>query len=384
MTEEEKLNIIKNNINLNKNLNISETQEPKYEEAIIQYKKIPPDLNTTSLKYRFTCKKILELMDNKKDIEITYDELNDPSKAGIAKEKLNKKLIQYYCLENVEKNKFALPSSQTIAKIKQFKKWQNFEIFKKNGIQNYINNVMPDYKQVFETKKLIDNNIKIYKKIKIIKPPAPDTQNFPKINNNQINFNFKSLNMNNNKCKSRSYISLNDRCNYKSTFQKNKSMDETKFNSSISKILQLQHNTSSRTHLNKNPKINTVSNNRSLSLLINSNINSTEHMRNIKKVLINFKKSHFCATKIKVPSFMDKSVKSTPYGGGLLYVNSFLRKKNINDFVSIPSQRKLISKLREYKTQRNKIINSKDYLKYIRNTFITTHKGLSNYDYYVF
>ena len=60
----------------------------------------------------------------KEDIaeKLTEEEFNDPKKADIFKKKLNRKLIQYYCMENMEKNKFKAPSERTINKLQQFKK----------------------------------------------------------------------------------------------------------------------------------------------------------------------------------------------------------------------------------------------------------------------
>ena len=97
------------------------------EEVLIQYKNMPHDLNNISLKARFTCQKMIELMDNNKEEELSLDELNDPKRAETFKKKLAKKLIQHYCMENAEKNKYKSPSEKTMNKLKQFKKWQNYE-----------------------------------------------------------------------------------------------------------------------------------------------------------------------------------------------------------------------------------------------------------------
>ena len=159
--------------------NIERTNTDKDEIVITKYKNLPHDLNSISLKARFTCQKMIDLMDNNKDEELTVEEFNDPKKADIFKTKLNRKLIQYYCMENMEKNKFKAPSERTINKLQQFKKWQNYEIFQKDGIKNYLNNILPDYRLIKKTNFLINQKINIYNKFKIKK--NPETILLPKL-----------------------------------------------------------------------------------------------------------------------------------------------------------------------------------------------------------
>ena len=194
MSFEDKLSTIGKNKNPNINNNSSEKELIEVEEKYMKYRNLPHDLNNISLKTRFTYRKIIEIMENNKEEDLTLEEYNDPKKSEIFKKKLNKKLIQYYCMENAEKNKFAPPSEKTMNKLQQFKKWQKFEMFQKDGIKNYLNNILPDYKLIFRTRNLIDNNINMYTKLRI-----KNTNNsiiLPSINNaNYLNNNSKELDL---------------------------------------------------------------------------------------------------------------------------------------------------------------------------------------------
>ena len=169
-----------------------EKSEPEIneKEKLVQYINYPSDLNLVSLKTRFACKKILDLLDNSKEEDLTWEDLNDPTKAKINKEKLDRKIIQFYCMENIEKNKFASPSEKTMNKIQQFKRWQKYEMFKKNGIKNYLNNILPDYRIVHRTKDYVKNNLNLYTKLKIKKNPEtiilPNLENQHYYNNRNL------------------------------------------------------------------------------------------------------------------------------------------------------------------------------------------------------
>ena len=91
-------------------------------------------------------------MEENKDEDINLDDFNDPKKADYKNRIMKKKIIQYYCTNKNDKNAFIPPSEAIIKKIRQFKKWQNYEIFQKRGIKNYLDNLMPDYKVVHNTK----------------------------------------------------------------------------------------------------------------------------------------------------------------------------------------------------------------------------------------
>lgn len=353
------------------------------EEVLIQYKNMPHDLNNISLKARFTCQKMIELMDNNnKEEELSLDELNDPKRAETFKKKLAKKLIQHYCMENAEKNKYKSPSEKTMNKLKQFKKWQNYEIFQKNGIKNYLNNILPDFRLIYKTNFLINDKINLFTKLKIKK--NPDKILLPKISitNQKIN-NLKENELFNNK--SQSCISSGEKNICKKRLVASKSLDEFKINSStISKML----NQNSLKSKIKNRKINFLSNNQpkfSINLLkIQKSSLNNKSAFNIEEGKKNFEDSTFCYSNMNVPLSVNKSVTSSPYGGCLFFNNSILRNKNMNDLVNSSSQSNILEKLEEYKSKRNQIISGKDYLQHIGKTFITLNKQLTNYDYNIF
>lgn len=349
---------------------------------LIQYKNIPHELNNISLKARFTYKKMIELMDNNKEEELSLDEFNDPKRAAEFKKKLTKKLIQHYCMENSEKNKYKSPSEKTMNKLRQFKKWQNYEIFQKDGIKHYLNNILPDYRLIYKTNFLIKDKINLFTKLKIKK--TSDTNLLPKLSiNNQKNNNLKETELFN--AQSQSYISSGDKNTCKKRLVASKSVDEFKiYSSTISKML----NQNSLKSKIKNRKINCITNNQSkISMNLFKNQKNTSNNKStfiIEEGLKNFEDSTLCYTKMNVPLSVNKSVTTSPYGGCLYYNNSILRNKNMNDLVTNSSQSNILEKLDEYKSKRSKIINGKDYLQHIGKTFITLNKKLTNYDYNVF
>ena len=382
-------NDLKSNLINNENIENTEGQElPKEEEIIIQYKDIPHDLNNITLKSRFTYKKMLELLENKKDNALTLEEFNDPKKAKIFREKLKRKLIQYYCMSNVNKNKFVAPSELTMKKLKQFKKWQFFQIFQEDGIKTYLNEVLPDYRLVQNTRELIRANLNLYTKLKIKRTndsvilPHIESKNIENksIENKEEN-NIKYIELVNNE-KTQSYLSSNEKNNYKRTLQKNKSSDEFNINSSISKIM---NNQNPKRSYFKNKQSNFFNNNQSMSLinLIDKSKNLSYNKSSTNPIK-SFEESTFCYSKIKSPESANKSITTSPYGGGIFHVNSLLRNKSMNDLLDNPSQNKILQKLNEYQSKRSKIINNKDYLKHIGKTFITLNRHLTNYDYNVF
>ena len=96
-----------------------------------------------------------------------------------------------------------------------------------------------------------------------------------------------------------------------------------------------------------------------------------------------FEDSVFCLNKSLGPIPIEKSIRTTP-GGGLLHINSFLRNKDINNLVPYYSPNNVMEKLRDYKRKRNKVIDNKDYMYHINNTFITNNNYFNNYEYQVF
>ena len=391
-SSEEKISTIDKNEkpNIIPNEYIMDPYYEEEEEKIVQYRNLPHDLNSISLKTRFTCKKMLDLMENNKEEDLTLEDLNDPKKAEINKEKLNRKIIQYYCMENAEKNKYAPPSEKTMNKLQQFKKWQKYEIFQKDGIKNYLNNVLPDYKLIYNTSNLIHNKMNLYTKLRIkrnydsiILPNIDSYNNY--INNIKYNNNKKESELFNDH--SRSYMPLYDKEKnlYQRSLNRNKSTEDFNFNSSISSKL---INPDSIRSPKEKRQINSLrSKNQSMSfinLIDNSNFNNKFRTDKNKSIIKSFEDSTFCYSKVKIPLTKNKSITSSPYGGGIFHSNSLLRNKSMNDLLANPSQKKILQRLNEYNKNRSRIINNKDFLQHIGKTFVTTNKHLTDYDYNIF
>jgi len=391
-SSEEKISTIDKNEkpNIIPNEYIIDPYYEEEEEKIVQYRNLPHDLNSISLKTRFTCKKMLDLMENNKEEDLTLEDLNDPKKAEINKEKLNRKIIQYYCMENAEKNKFAPPSEKTMNKLQQFKKWQKYEIFQKDGIKNYLNNILPDYKLIYKTNNLIHNKMNLFTKLRIkrnydsiILPNIDSYNNY--INNIKYNNNKKESELFNDH--SRSYMPLYDKEKnlYQRSLNRNKSTEDFNFNSSISS--KLINPDSIRSPKEKRPINSLRSKNQSMSfinLIDNSNFNNKFSTDKNKSIIKSFEDSTFCYSKVKVPLTKNKSITSSPYGGGIFHSNSLLRNKSMNDLLANPSQKKILQRLNEYNKNRSRIINNKDFLQHIGKTFVTTNKHLTDYDYNIF
>ena len=86
---------VKSNFNTNIScLNNASKEQTKEETVIMKYKNLPHSLNSISLKARFTYRKMLDLIDNNDKDDLTLEDLNDPKKARINNQKLNRKIIQ--------------------------------------------------------------------------------------------------------------------------------------------------------------------------------------------------------------------------------------------------------------------------------------------------
>ena len=367
-------------------INDNETQN-NINEKTMKYKNLDDEFNLVSLKTRFMYQKINSLMEENKDEEINLDDFNDPKNTEYKNKIMKKKIIQYYCTNKNDKNAFIPPSESIIKKIRQFKKWQNYEIFQKRGIKNYLDNLMPDYKVVHNTKKLIDDKINLVTKINVKSNNNNSINLLPKINNN-----YSNIEKDNKENDSNYFYDISNNY-YQKRLIRNKSMDELMKNSfSISKINQNSINASK---INQNSvipkqknrrKLSTISDNRSSSLMNifdNSN-NKKQNKYNNSKELKSFEESVFCLNKSLIPMSIDKSVITTPFGGGLLHCNSLMRNKNINDLVPYYSPKKVQEKLLNYRNQRNKIIHNKDYMSIFDNTFITNRKKYNYYNYPIF
>ena len=343
-------------------INEIDSQQPQnhiLSEKIMKYKNLDDDFNMVSLKSRYTFQKITSLMEENKDENINLDEFNDPKNEEYKNNIMKKKIIQYYCTNKNDKNEFIPPSEGIMKKIRQFKKWQKYEIFQKDGFKNYLNNLMPDYKLVHKTRNLIENKVNLFTKIKII-PPNNNLNNIsnnsltllPKINNNNYS-NIEKEKENDNESNIFHDISRN----YKNKLIKNKSMDSIIKSSSLINLL------------DDSKKI--------------KHKNKFDNSKEIKS----FEDSIFCLNKSLIPMSRDKSIMTTPFGGGLLHCNSLMRNKSVSNLCPYYPTKRIQEKLKDYKNKRSKVIHNKDYIYHIGNfdhTFITNKKNYDYSDYYIF
>ena len=366
-------------------INDDDETQNNLNEKTMKYKNLDDEFNLVSLKTRFMLQKINALMEENKDEDINLDDFNDPKKADYKNRIMKKKIIQYYCTNKNDKNAFIPPSEAIIKKIRQFKKWQNYEIFQKRGIKNYLDNLMPDYKVVHNTKKLVDDKVNLVTKINVKSNNNNSITFLPKINSNYSNIEKDKEN------ESNYFYDISN--NYQKRLIRNKSMDELIKNSfSISKINQNSKNSSkinqksAITKVKNRRKLSTLSNNKSSSLvnIFDSSNNKKLNKYNNSKELKSFEESVFCLNKSLIPMSIDKSVITTPFGGGLLHCNSLMRNKNINDLVPYYSPKKVQEKLLNYKNQRSKVIHNKDYMYIFDNTFITNKNKYHYYDYQIY
>jgi hypothetical protein len=310
-------------------------------------------------------------MDEIKNEEINIENIdlkNEEAKNDL----INKNIIKYYCNSKSKNKEYIPPSEEELKKVRQFKRWQKFEIFKERGIKNYLNKLMPDYKIVHNTKKLIDEKIKLVTKIKL-KPNNSSLIIFPKINNNS-SINDKE---NNTYINEKNQNSLNYNISGKLT--RNKSMDEI-----------VKNNYSKINNINSISKIS--DNNRNIHTSLFRLLNKPKNIdnKNSSKEFKNsgFEDSTFCTNKSLIPLSVNRSIKSTQFGGGILHCNSIMRHKNINNLVPYYSPKRIIEKFNDYKNKRNQVIHNRDYIYHLDNadyhTFITNLKNYNHSDYLIF
>jgi len=338
-------------------------------ERIMKYKNLHDDFNLVSLKTRFTFQKINSLMDEIKNEKINIENIdlkNEEAKNDL----INKNIIQYYCNSKSKNKEFVPPSEETLKKVRQFKRWQKFEIFKERGIKNYLNKLMPDYKVVHNTKKIIDERINLVTKIKL-KPNNSSLIILPKVNNNSIN---DKENDAYNNDKNQSIINYN----ISGKLTRNKSMDEI-IKSNYTKV----NNKNSISKISDNNR----KNQRSLIRLLNKpkaidNKNSSKEFKSS-----GFEESTFWTNKSLIPLSVNRSIKSTQIGGGILHCNSIMRHKNINNLVPYYSPKEIIEKFNDYKSKRNQVIHNRDYIYHLDNadyqTFLTNLKNYNHSDYLI-
>ena len=353
--------------------NNKDTPKQPENERIMKYKNLHEDFNLVSLKTRFTFQKIKSLMDEIKNEEINIENIdlkNEEAKNDL----INKNIIQYYCNSKSKNKEYVPPSEEVLKKVRQFKRWQKFEIFKERGIKNYLNKLMPDYKLVHNTKKLIDERIKLVTKIKL-KPNNSSLIILPKINNNSFINEKENETYNNEKNQNQSTINYN----ISGKLTRNQSMDEI-----------VKKNYSKINNINSISKISDTNSNvhKSLIRLLNKPKKNLDHKNSSKEFKSSFDESTFCISKSLIPLSVNRSIKSTQIGGGILHCNSIMRHKNINNLVPYYSPKKIIEKFNDYKSKRNQIIHNRDYIYHLDNadyhTFITNLKNYNHNDYLIF
>ena len=144
-------------------------------KKIMKYKNYPEDFNVVAIKSRYFLNKITALMNDIKEEDYVKENSNEAKQ---------RKIMQMFCkMKKDDEKEFMLPSDKVLKKIRQFKNWQNYEMFKKNGLQNYIDKLMPDADTVHNTRKMLEKHFNIYNEITI----KPKNQVFPILNNNQKN-----------------------------------------------------------------------------------------------------------------------------------------------------------------------------------------------------
>ena len=366
---QDKSSILNENENEKELENNKDTHKQPENERIMKYKNLHEDFNLVSLKTRFTLQKINSLMDEIKNEEINLENIdlkNEEAKNDL----INKNIIQYYCNSKNKNKEYIPPSEEVLKKVRQFKRWQKFEIFKERGIKNYLNKLMPDYKLVHNTKKSIDEKIKLVTKIKL--KPNNSLIILPKINNNLFINDKENDTCNNEKNQS----TLNYNISGKLT--RNKSMDEI-----------VKHNYSKINNINSISKISDTNRNihKSLFKLLNKP-NNIDNKNSSKEIKSSFDESTFFINKSLIPLSINRSIKSTQFGGGILHCNSIMRHKNINNLVPYYSPKRIIEKFNDYKNKRNQVIHNRDYIYHLDNadyhTFITNLKNYNHSDYLIF
>ena len=374
----------------NSTINIIDYQDKDKKQIIMKYKNLDSDFNLISIKSRFTLQKINSLMEDIKDVkddDIDIDVLNDPKNDEYKNEILKRKMIQYYCCNKNDKKSYIPPSEKVVKRIRQFKKWQKYEIFQNEGIKNYLNNLMPDYRKVKRTKKSIDDKINIYSKINV---KSNNDNNSIYTMLPKISYNYPKTEKNKDKINNDIFMDKNNSV-YKYKYNMLNNINQRRYmkNSSMGDIL---HNNFSLSNINQNSLIqkknqkkgNANPHNKRNNSQIN-NINKNSSLIEYNKEMKSFEDSVFCLNKPMVPIPIEKSIRTTP-GGGLLHINSILRNKNINNLVPYYSPNNVMEKLKNYKRQRNKVLDNKDYVFHINNIFITNDgkNYLDDYEFQVF
>ena len=306
-----------------------------------QYKYLSNEFNHVSLKARYHLRQINSFLKEKEEKNNQKQSKNENDIYDLEEEE-KKKILK----NNIKKAKkaklksFVCPSDKEFKKLKNYQIWQKFKAAKEHGFKNYIKKMIPNSNDVQNLQKLINEkssllyDFYIIQKIDDKKPLIPIQKNiFPDLSKTIIN----NDNIHRNK-------NIKYRTNSFGFFKK------------IIKKLEITKNK----RVMSAPKIDWRAKKEKWK----------EKNKNIPEE--NYK---FFLDRPISPLTNDKSIKSLPYGGGVLYSNSIWRTKKINDLIPKLNY-DVLGKLNEFKKKRNEIIYKKEnYIPYdltfLSNKFIT-------------
>ena len=305
-----------------------------------QYKYLSNEFNPVSLKARYHLRQINSFLKEKEEKNNQKQSKNENDIYDLEEEE-KKKILK----NNIKKAKkaklksFVCPSDKEFKKLKNYQIWQKFKAAKEHGFKNYIKKMIPNSNDVQNLQKLINEkssllyDFYIIQKIDDKKPLIPIQKNiFPDLSKTIIN----NDNIHRNK-------NIKYRTNSFGFFKKIKKLEITK-NKRVMSAPKIDWRAKKEKWKEKN--------------------------KNIPEE--NYK---FFLDRPISPLTNDKSRKSLPYGGGVLYSNSIWRTKKINDLIPKLNY-DVLEKLNEFKKKRNEIIYKKEnYIPYdltfLSNKFIT-------------
>ena len=305
-----------------------------------QYKYLSNEFNPVSLKARYHLRQINSFLKEKEEKNNQKQSKNENDIYNLEEEE-KKKILK----NNIKKAKkaklksFVCPSDKEFKKLKNYQIWQKFKAAKEHGFKNYIKKMIPNSNDVQNLQKLINEkssllyDFYIIQKIDDKKPLIPIQKNiFPDLSKTIIN----NDNIHRNK-------NIKYRTNSFGFFKKIKKLEITK-NKRVMSAPKIDWRAKKEKWKEKN--------------------------KNIPEE--NYK---FFLDRPISPLTNDKSIKSLPYGGGVLYSNSIWRTKKINDLIPKLNY-DVLEKLNEFKKKRNEIIYKKEnYIPYdltfLSNKFIT-------------
>ena len=288
-----------------------------------QYKYLSNEFNPVSLKARYHLRQINSFLKEKEEKNNQKQSKNENDIYDLEEEE-KKKILK----NNIKKAKkaklksFVCPSDKEFKKLKNYQIWQKFKAAKEHGFKNYIKKMIPNSNDVQNLQKLINEkssllyDFYIIQKIDDKKPLIPIQKNiFPDLSKTIIN----NDNIHRNK-------NIKYRTNSFGFFKKIKKLEITK-NKRVMSAPKIDWRAKKEKWKEKN--------------------------KNIPEE--NYK---FFLDRPISPLTNDKSIKSLPYGGGVLYSNSIWRTKKINDLIPKLNY-DVLGKLNEFKKKRNEIIYHK-------------------------